>query len=89
MGRPGAEREKKKPPGRDVSTQRQKARTRVTDYNGKDRPARVRGGSAYSGQGRPGAEREKKNPLGGTSAHRDRKRELGSLTATARTGLQE
>jgi len=41
------------------------------------------------GTGRPGAEREKKTPLGGTSAHRDRKRELGSLTATARTGLQE
>jgi len=27
MGQPGAEREKKKPPGRDVSTQRQKVRT--------------------------------------------------------------
>jgi len=32
---------------------------------------------------------KKKNPPGGTSAHRDRKRELGSLTTTARTGLQE
>jgi len=43
-----------------------------------------------AGTGRPGAEREKKKtPLGGTSAHRDRKRELGSLTAMARTGLQE
>jgi len=90
MGRPGAEREKKKkPPRRDVSTQRQKVRTRVTDCNSKDRPARVRGGSAHSGQGRLGAEREKKNPPGGTSAHRDRKRELRLLTATARTGLQE
>jgi len=59
-GQPGAEREKKKPPGRDVSTQRQKARTRVTNCNGKDRPARVRGGSAHNGQGRLGAEREKK-----------------------------
>ena len=59
-GRPGAEREKKNPPRRDVSTQRQKARTRVTDCNSKDRPARVRGSSTHSGQGRPGAEREKK-----------------------------
>jgi len=50
-GRPGAEREKKTPPRRDVSTQRQKARTWVTDCNGKDRPARVRGSSAHSGQG--------------------------------------
>jgi len=32
---------------------------------------------------------KKKTPLGGTSAHRDRKLELGSLTAMARTGLQE
>jgi len=88
-GRPGAEREKKKTPGKDISTQRQKARTRVTDCNGKDRPARVRGGSAHSRQGRPGAEREKKNPRGGTSAHRDRKQEFGSLTTTARTGLQK
>jgi len=42
---------KKKPPRRDVSTQRQKARTRVTDCNSKDRPARVRGGSTHSRQG--------------------------------------
>jgi len=43
-----------------------------------------------AGTGQPGAEREeKKTPPGGTSAHRDRKQELGSLTATARTGLQE
>jgi len=33
--------------------------------------------------------KKKKNPPGGMSAHRDRKQELRSLTATARTGLQE
>jgi len=43
---------KKKSPRRDVSTQRQKARIQVTDHNGKDRPAKVRGGSAYTGRKR-------------------------------------
>jgi len=43
---------KKKSPGRDISTQRQKARIQVTDHNGKDRPAKVRGGSAHTGRKR-------------------------------------
>ena len=66
---------KKNPPGRDVSTQRQKARTWVTDCNGKDRPARVRGGSAHSRQGQPGAEREKKkSPRRDASTQRQKAR---------------
>jgi len=52
QGQPGAEREKKKSPGRDISTQRQKVRIWVTDHNGKDRPAKVRGGSAHTGRKR-------------------------------------
>jgi len=80
MGQPGAEREKKKSPGRDVSTQRQKVRTRVTDCNGKDRPARVRGGSAHSGQGQPGAEREKK---------KSPRRDISTQRQKARTQLTD
>ena len=80
---------KKKSPRRDVSIQRQKVRTWVTDCNGKDRPARVKAAPYTAGRGDQELKGKKKNPPGGTSAHRDRKQELRSLTAMARTGLQE